>query len=85
VSFHDELWSGTALAQLAKLSAAAQDQVEATVRQICREPGGLGVVVGGDGVGSRLLYAARAGHVLVLYQIDEIGEMVHVLRLDDCG
>lgn len=85
MSLHDELWSGTALAQLAKLSRPAQDQVEATVRQICREPAGMGVVVGGDGAGTRPLYAARAGHVLVLYQIDEIGEMVHVLRLDDCG
>ena len=79
----DDLWSGTALAQLAKLSPAAQGQVEATVQQICRDPGAVGRAVGGDGATGRTLYAARAGLIVVLYQIDEIGEMVHILRLDD--
>ena len=81
----DDLWSGTALAQYEKLGAEARRQVEATVRQICAEPGGIGVAVAGDGPQTRPIYAARAGSVLVLYQLDSIGEMVHVLRLEYRG
>lgn len=81
----DDLWSGTALGQYEKLTAEARRQVEATVRQICAEPGGVGVAIGGETPRPRPIYAARAGSVLVLYQLDTIGEMVHVLRLDFCG
>jgi hypothetical protein len=85
VTFHEELWSGTALAQLALLPTAARDQVEATVQQICREPGGVGVQIAGDDPHARPVYAARAGSVLIVYEIDTIGEMVHILRVVDRG
>lgn len=81
----DDLWSGVALKQLEALPPAAQVQVDATVRQICAEPGGVGVTIGGEMPQARAVYAARAGSVLVLYQLDAIGEMVHILRLDYRG
>lgn len=77
----DDLWSGTALAQFEKLTPAARVQVEATIRQICAEPGGVGIPVPGETPRPRPLYAARAGLVLVLYELDAIGEMVHVVRI----
>lgn len=81
----DDLWSGTALAQYEKLSPAVRVQVEATIRQICAEPGGVGIAVPGETPRPRPLYTARAGSVLVLYELDTIGEMVHVLRFVDRG
>lgn len=83
MTFYEDLWSGTASTQLAQLPAQVRDQVEATVRQICREPGGVGLQVPGEELRVRPLYAARAGTVLVIYEIDTIGEMVHVLRVVD--
>lgn len=78
---HDELWSGTALDELRTLPAAVRDQVEATVRQVCADPGGVGRAVPGEEERRRPLYLARAGLVAVLYEIDTIGEMVHILRV----
>lgn len=81
----DDLWSGVASKQFEALPPAARVQVEATVRQICAEPGGVGVAIGSETPLARPVYAARAGSVLVLYQLDMIGEMVHILRLDNRG
>jgi mRNA-degrading endonuclease RelE of RelBE toxin-antitoxin system len=83
VTFHEALWSGTALRQLQAMPTAVRDQVEACVQEICRDPFTAGEVLIGDRV--RPLYGAEAGPVVVVYEIDEIGEMILIRRVDNRG
>lgn len=83
MSFFEDLWSGTALLQFEALPPASRDQVEACVREICRDPESASEVLPVEG--SRPLYGAQAGLVLVVYQVDAIGECVLILRVVDRG
>lgn len=83
MTYYADLWSGTALRQLADLPTAAQDQVDACVSEICRDPHTTGEVLLGQP--PRALYGAQAGMVQVVYEIDELGEMVHIRRVDARG
>lgn len=83
MTFHADLWSGVAQRQLATLPAPVRDQVEACVQEICRDPSGAGEALLGER--TRQLYGAQAGSVVIIYQIDELGEMVHILRVVNRG
>lgn len=83
MTYWEDLWSGTALVQYEALPLAARDQVDACVREIRRDPH-----VAGEELPvqmSRPLYGAQAGLVNVVYQIDEIGESVYILRVVNRG
>lgn len=81
MSFFEDLWSGTALLQFEALPLAARDQVEACVREICRDPESAGEVLPVEG--SRPQYGAQVGLMLVVYQVDVFGECVLILRIVD--
>jgi mRNA-degrading endonuclease RelE of RelBE toxin-antitoxin system len=75
----DDVWTKNALDELAALPVPVQDQAEALVRELCRDPYGSGSVESASGRGLRL---ARAGGVMVLYQIDRAGELLYVAGVD---
>lgn len=83
MTYYVDLWSGVAQRQLAALPTAVQDQVEACVHEICRDPASAGEALLGER--TRQLFGAQAGPAVVIYQIDELGEMVHVLRVVSRG
>lgn len=83
MTYWGDLWSGTALAQYEALPLAARDQVDACIREIRRDPHAAGEELPAQM--SRPLYGAQAGLVNVVYQIDEIGEAVLILRVVDRG
>lgn len=72
----EDVWSGSALKALAELSAHAQDQVEALVRGVCVDPVGSPL----EGLGRTRV--ARSGVVRVLFQVDVVGELVYVVRVE---
>lgn len=72
----DELWSGRALADLEAFPASTRDQVEALVRELCRDPLD-GATTQVPGSGQRVL---EAGLLAVFYQVDELDRLVYVLR-----
>jgi mRNA-degrading endonuclease RelE of RelBE toxin-antitoxin system len=79
VTYYSDLWSGAAQRQLAALPSAIQDQVDACVRDICRDPHTAGEALLGQA--PRQWYGAQAGLAVVVYEIDELGELVHILRV----
>lgn len=79
----EDLWTGTALGQYEALPLAARDQVDACVREIRRDPHVAGQELPVES--RRPQYGAQAGLVNVVYQIDEIGECVLILRVVDRG
>lgn len=83
MTYWEDLWSGTALGQYEALPLSARDQVDACVREIRRDPHGAGEELPGES--RRPQYGAQAGLVNVVYQIDEIGEAVLIVRVVDRG
>lgn len=83
MTYWEDLWSGTALAQYEALPLAARDQVDACIREIRRDPHGAGEELPIQS--SRPYFGAQAGLVNVVYQIDDIGEAVLIVRVVDRG
>lgn len=83
MTYWEDLWSGTALAQYEALPLAARDQVDACVREIRRDPQAVGEELPIQS--GRPYFGAQAGLVNVVYQIDEIGEAVLIVRVVDRG
>lgn len=80
---YDDLWAASAARAVEALDAGRRDQVEALVREICREPYAVGAPQIEDGpVRDRV---AVTGDVSVHFQVDDLGEMVYVVRVERRG
>jgi ABC-type sulfate/molybdate transport systems ATPase subunit len=83
LSAFDEVWTKAADLALAALPVAARDQVEALVREICRNPMGLGWPKELDGPARDRV--AVASLVAVTYQVDELERQVHIAMVRWAG
>jgi hypothetical protein len=75
----DDVWTKTALDDLAALPMPVQDQAEALVRGLCRDPLGSGSVESASGLGVRL---ARTGAVMLLYRVNAVGDLLYIVGVD---
>jgi hypothetical protein len=78
LSGYDELWSAAAVADVQALPTAVRDQVEALVREICRDPSGRGSFEPPDVPRTRV---RDAGLLAVQYQVDELDRLVYIRRV----
>lgn len=79
MSSFDDNWAKAADDALALLPAGERDQAEALVREICRDPYGLATdeVYGAD----PRERTAVSGMIAITYMVDEIGDLVYVVRV----
>lgn len=83
MSAFDDLWSKTALSDLGQLMPHVVDQVEALVREICRDPfGPPGVKLVRDPAGA---WVAEDSLLAVMYRVDEVDRLVYVVGVEARG
>jgi mRNA-degrading endonuclease RelE of RelBE toxin-antitoxin system len=78
VSGYDELWSGSAAADLDRFPPPVQAQIRLLVRRVCEDPAGGGTQ---EVPGLRRTRVLKTGLVGVFYQVDDLDRLVYVTRV----
>lgn len=78
----EDLWSRTADDTFRALPTDQRDQVTAAVRALCRDPYAEGTV---ELVRPARTRAVAVGTLRVLYQVDEVGDLVYVIGIETRG
>ena len=79
----DEVWTKAALADIGEVPVAGRDQIEALVREICRDPRAVGRPdLSGAGASHAEDRVAVAGPAVVFYRvIDAEDKIVYIARV----